>query len=82
MAFTAGGVALGSNPFDQWQAFVGFAEQRNTGIGSDPSTAKIGDHFAPFRPCEFDGRWGTFWHGKTPCEILSKRLNYITITMV
>jgi hypothetical protein len=81
-AFTAGIVELGSNPLGQSQAFVGFAEQKNTGVGSNLSAAEIGDHFAPFTPCEFDGLCGTNCHGKTSCEILSKQSNFITIMEV
>jgi hypothetical protein len=81
-AFTAGIVELGSNPLGQSQAFVGFAEQKNTGVGSNLPAAKIGHHFAPFTPCELDWLCGTNCHGKTSCEILSNQLNYITIMEV
>jgi hypothetical protein len=80
--FTAGIVQLGRNPFGQSQAFVGFAEQKNTGVGSNLPTAEIGHHFASLTPCELDGLCGTNCHGKTSCEILSNQLNYITFMEV
>jgi hypothetical protein len=80
--FTVGIVDFGSNPFGQSQAFIGFAEQKNTGIGGDLSAAEIDCHFASLTPCEFDCLCGTNCHDKTSCEILSKQLNYITIKEV
>jgi hypothetical protein len=78
--FTAGIFELGCNPFGQSQAVVGFAKQKNTGVGGDLSAAKISDHFASLTPFERDRLCGTNCHGKTSCEILSNQLNYITIT--
>jgi hypothetical protein len=80
--FTAGIIELGCKPFGQSQAFVGFAEKKNAGVGSDFSAAEIGDHFASLTPCELNGLCGTNCHGKTSCEILYKQLNYNTFMEV
>ncbi|MDJ0667338.1 MAG: hypothetical protein QNJ61_08670 [Desulfobacterales bacterium] len=80
IAFTAKIVQLGCNPLGQSQAFVGFAEQKNTGVASVRPAAEIGDHFTSLTPCERDGFCGTNCRGKTACEILSNQLNYKTVT--